>query len=362
MTSVLLVSSTLGGGGAERVFATLLAHLDRSRFRPALALVRKTGGYLADVPGDVPIHDLGCRTHKTVAPKLVSLIHRLRPDAVLCTHSHVNLILGLVSPFLPRATRLIGRETAILSRHTRQFAHPGLHDAAYRLAYKGLDLMICQSRDMLADLRDVYGMAPAKMTLVPNPVDTVRVARDAAEADNPYPPGGVNLVSAGRLVPQKGFDMLLDAVAAMRTPNVRLTVLGEGDELPALRERAACLGLPGKVHFLGFQANPYPFMRHADLFVLASRYEPFPNAVLEALACGAPVAAFRCPGGVAQIVEEGVDGMTAPADDVAALAGAMDAALAARLDRENIRRRVRERFDVSVVVPLYERVLAGGCI
>ncbi|WP_052360238.1 glycosyltransferase [Solidesulfovibrio alcoholivorans] len=359
MTSVLFVSSTLGGGGAERVFATLLTHLDRRRFRPALALVRKSGGYLADVPADVPVHDLGCKTHHTAPPKLVALIRRLRPDAVLCTHSHVNLILGMLAPFLPRETRLIGRETAILSRHTRQFSHPALHDAAYRLGYKGLDRMVCQSADMLADLRDNYGLPPAKMVMLPNPVDTDRVVRDADAAANPYPPGGVELVSVGRLAPQKGFDLLLAAVAAMRTPGVRLTVLGEGGERAALLAQAASLGIADAVRFPGFQANPYPYMRHADLFVLASRYEPFPNAVLEALALGAPVAAFRCPGGIAEIVEEGRDGLTAPAGDVAALARAMDDALAARLSREAIRGRARERFDVSVVVPQYERVLAG---
>jgi glycosyltransferase involved in cell wall biosynthesis len=119
------------------------------------------------------------------------------------------------------------------------------------------------------------------------------------------PPEGatsLRLVSAGRLTYQKGFDMLIDAVARC-TRSVHLTILGEGPLRRELEERARAKGVSDRVRFAGFLKNPYPFFAQSDAFVLSSRYEGFPNVVLEALACGAPVIALPAPGGVREILE-----------------------------------------------------------
>jgi glycosyltransferase involved in cell wall biosynthesis len=110
-------------------------------------------------------------------------------------------------------------------------------------------------------------------------------------------------VAAGRLAAEKGFDLLIEAIALLSDPRIHLTILGEGPlrgELEALaRER----GVSERVRFAGFQANPYVFFAKASALVMSSRFEPFPNVVLEALACGTPVIATPAPGGILEILE-----------------------------------------------------------
>jgi glycosyltransferase involved in cell wall biosynthesis len=129
----------------------------------------------------------------------------------------------------------------------------------------------------------------------------------------------------GRLTHQKGFDLLLEALAGVRAAGVpaRLTIVGVGELEGALAAQAKALGLADVVAIVGFQEQPARFFAHADVFVLSSRYEGMPNVVLEALACGLPVVAFDCPHGVSEIVHDGVNGRLVPADDVPALTAAL---------------------------------------
>src|SRR5205085_10417384 len=119
-------------------------------------------------------------------------------------------------------------------------------------------------------------------------------------------------------------DILLPAFARVvaSAPAAHLTIVGTGPDDAALRQQAVTLGIADKVTFRGFVQNPYPLMRAADLYVLSSRYEGFPNVALEALACGTPVVAAACPG-VAELVVPGVNGWLAPPDDAAGLARAL---------------------------------------
>jgi glycosyltransferase involved in cell wall biosynthesis len=159
---------------------------------------------------------------------------------------------------------------------------------------------------------------------------------------------------------QKGFDLLLPAFAklAEASPGAHLTLVGSGpDEAALLRQRDE-LGLRERVTFRGFVENPHPLMRAADLYVLSSRYEGFPNVALEALACGTPVVAAACPG-VAGLVIPDLNGWLAPNEDVAGLAQALLLAVRTRgqLAAEVIRDSVRTRFATSLITQRYEQVI-----
>lgn len=324
---VLFLIPTLTGGGAERVVVTLLQHLDRRRFDLALAVADTRGAAFRDaVPPDVEFIDLGCRRVRHALPKLVRLLWRRRPDVVLSTLGHLNLALSIVRPVLPGSTRYIARETIVVSQGITEYARPRLWAWAYRRFYGRFDRVICQSRDMRNDLVSAFGLDAKRAVVVHNPVDRERiVVAVAAQAPLPAPPGWRHLVAAGRLVHQKGFDLLLDALARAPRQDLQLTLLGEGPLRDTLAAQASALGVADRVHFAGFQRNPYPTIAAADLFVLSSRYEGFPNVVLEALACGTPVVATPAPGGVREILD-GIEGCIV-ADEVSAQA------LAAALDR-----------------------------
>lgn len=291
---------------------TLLRTLDRSRFQLSLGVVDLQGAvYLDDLPPDVELIDLRCTRVRQALPGMVRLIRDRRPDLVFSTLGHLNLALAMVRWALPAQTRLIGREATILSQVIGQTGHQRLWRWAYRFFYRRFDRIVCQSQAMFLDLKSAFQVPASLMTVIHNPVDQDRI-RGLAGFDGPSgsglvgPIGGVQLVAAGRLSREKGFDLLIEALALCANPGMRLTILGEGPLRAELEKLAQARGLQGQVTFHGFQKNPYPFIREADYFVLSSRYEGFPNVVLEALACGTPVLAT--PLGPAVEILSGIQG------------------------------------------------------
>ena len=143
-----------------------------------------------------------------------------------------------------------------------------------------------------------------RSVIIHNPVDMEKIRNSVgAPVDHPaFRAGGTVLVAAGRLEHEKGFDLLIEAMALLPDTRVQVVILGEGRLESELRALARKHGLDGRVHFAGFQKNPFAWFAKADAFVLSSRYEGFPNVVLEALACGTPVISTPAPGGIRELL------------------------------------------------------------
>lgn len=305
----LFLIPTLGGGGAERVVCTLLRHIDQARFALTLGVVdSRDAVFRRDVPDHVEYVDLAAGRVRYALPRLLKLIWSIRPDVVFSTLGHLNLALALSKPLLPRRTRLIGRETIVLSQALASESRRALWSFGYRWFYRRLDRIVCQSRDMRDDLIREFAVPEEKAVVIPNPIDAEAIRRRACEAlpeaaaDWVRPSAGLRLVAAGRLTFQKGFDLLLDAVASCRDLPVRVAILGDGPLRNDLLARARQLGIDERVDFVGYQQNPYPWFRAADAFVVSSRYEGLSNVMLEALACGTPVIATPAPGGTRDVL------------------------------------------------------------
>jgi len=354
---------SLRGGGAERVAVTLLQHLDRRRFEPHLALVDAVGPYLADVPPDVPVHDLKAGRARYAMPAIIRLAWKLRPQVVLSTLGHLNLVVILARPFLPRGVKLLVREGITVSACLAvDVQYAPVWRWLYRRFYKISDKIICQSDSMLIDLVQNFGVPREKTVRIYNPVDVQRIKRLADSAPSPYSGPGPHLVSAGRLCNQKGFDVLLDAMAVVRQtfPGAHLTILGDGPLEAGLEAQRDRLGLREAVHFAGFQPNPYPYFKHADLLVLASRYEGLPNVVLEALALGVPVVATDCPGGIQEIHRLCPGSVTVCNTDHQSLAASIvSECLRSRRPRDSgALKRLGHEFEVEEVIGCYEELFS----
>ncbi len=301
---VLFLIPTLVGGGAERVFSILLRHLDRSCFEPHLAVLQAQGPYMSDIPEDVVIYDLNVSRARYALPAIVKLVRKTRPRAILSTLGHLNMVLISAKALLPRGTRLLVRETVtpsmLLPEETR---HPRIWSWLYRHLYKRADKVVCLSDAMMNEMVEHFSVPREKLVRIYNPVDTQRVRQLSQTGGNPFCGPGPHLVAAGRVCRAKGFDVLLDAMPAVREhlPDAQLAILGEGRLRAKLEEQVQRLGLGQSVRFLGFQQNPWLYFRHADLFVLPSRYEGLPNVVLEALALETPVVAADCPGAIREV-------------------------------------------------------------
>lgn len=352
---ILFLLPSLETGGAERVTATLLRHIDRTRFSPHLALLKAAGPLLSDLPEDIEPIDLKRSRVRQAVGAIVRTVRSLRPEIVFSSMGHVNAALLLARPLLPSGTRLIARETIVVSRNSREGLFGLLRPFIYRTLYPRFETVICQSGDMRDDLVKAFSLPPENLRIIPNPVDIDRIIRLADEGPPPPRPSDRTfLVFAGRLTRQKGVDLLLRALAVLPRKTRHLAILGDGPEKPALQRLAKELGIADEVVFSGMKENPYPYIRSADLLVMPSRYEGFPNILLEAGACGTPVTAFRCPGGVNEIITEGLNGTLAEPENVVELAAAIDQAAAVGWEEKRIREFVQERFGAREITKRYE--------
>ena len=305
---VLFMIPSLRGGGSERVIVSLVRNLDRRRFRISLAVVDMSEAvYAGDIPDDVELIDLDCRRVRHAVPRIFRLVWKLRPDLVFSTLGHLNLALAMLKRLLPAGTSYVARESSLVSRLPQAYSVPAWWFWAYRRYYGRLDRIVCQSGEMQRDLIEQFGLALGKTVVINNPVDIDRIRRLSAELlDDAVAPAGdgcIKLVAAGSLTPVKGFDLLIEALALCRDRPLHLTILGEGPMLGDLRRLAVELEVSSKVTFAGFKQNPYAYFARADAFVLSSRFEGFPNVVLEALACGTPVIATPGAGGTREILD-----------------------------------------------------------
>lgn len=370
-----LVAPSMRGGGAERVLSHLAQGLDRTRFSLRLLLLQATGPFLSAIPEDVTIVDLrASRARYALFPLIRALRGRgecaptgagtpwtprgrsySRPDIVLSTLGYVNLLVAIAHRLLPRSTRFVAREANTVSISNATQAHPWMLNALYRMFYRRFDAVICQSRYMARDLTDNYRMSPEKCVIIPNPVNSHEVRSRAWAADSPASER-LQLLTVGRLVPQKGIDILLAAIAQTRRP-LDLTVVGDGAHRQELIELARQLGILAQVTFAGFQSDPYALMGRSDCLVLPSRYEGLPNVVLEAGAAGLPVIAFDCPGGTTEIVKPGRNGVLVKCGNTNELANAIERFDTTAWDSEEISTHIESHYGLKSISERYGRVL-----
>lgn len=362
-TRVLFCIPVLDGGPGS-VFRNLVNTLDRDEFEPMLA-VTEGGRLLAEVADDVEVVNVGRPSQRYPVVALARAVRSRAPDVVLST-LRMNFTALASTPLWPRRTRLVVRQATHISPNTAQIAaRARIKGRAILLAYRALlpraDAIVCQSSFMRADIEQVAARAATRAVVVGNPVD---VARVGAAADLPAtlpPAGSPTLVAMGRLSQEKGFDLLLDALPAVlaSAPGARLWIVGDGPSRAELEARAGRIGVSDRTTFAGFQANPHPFLRAADLFVSSSRYEGLANGILEALACGTPVVATRGPGTGDEILGGRRWGVLVEPSDVAALAAGITDAIRDLARFEIDPTTLESSFGVEAMTSAYGDVLRG---
>lgn len=173
---------------------------------------------------------------------------------------------------------------------------------------------------------------------------------------------GKVLMAMGRLAPVKGFDLLLQAFSLVTSshPAWSLEIWGEGLMRPELERLTSELGMTGRVRLPGFTKQPHATLRRADLFAMSSRYEGFPNALCEAMACGLPAVSFDCPGGPRYIIRDGIDGVLVAAESVTAMAASLDRLMGDEAERRRMSVNAREvvnRFDAEKIMSMWQRLV-----
>ncbi len=339
-----LVIHGLHGGGAEKVLALLASHWAASGRRVTLITLGDRCHDRYSLHPDVCRVELGClRTSRSPWAALIANIRRAlrlrgaiaasRPDLVISFTDRMNVLTLL-------ASRLASWPVLIAERcDPRRQRMPRAWEWLRRRMYPRCTAAVVQTEAIASCVRELVGRRP--VFTIPNAVFASPVDNDQeplSEDRLPY------LVALGRLSSQKGFDLLIAAFAkiAERHPDVGLKIIGEGSSRTELEAQAAHLGVAERVEFVGWVDNPASLLQHGLLFVLPSRWEGFPNALLEAMACGLPAVVFASDSGADQIVRHEVDGLLVPVGDVEALAAGIDRLLSDHPLRRQMSTRARE--------------------
>lgn len=337
---------SLRGGGAERLSLTLAHEFARAGYEPEFVLMQAEGELLVEAEASFRVHDLGSARARQVPRSLSRYLKDCQPDAMIAAMWPLTVI-------APLAARMAGfRGKVLVSEHSTlslQYAQWGkLHRVLLRastfVAYRLASARVGVSQGACADVAALSGMPPDKFVTIFNPIPAATQpspdAMDAAHAI--WGTGGPRILAVGRLIAAKNHRLLLHAFAAMPRRDARLMLLGHGPDEADLRTLAAALGIAHRVVFAGFHVDPAPFYATADLFVLSSDYEGFGNVIVEALSFGLRVVSTDCPAGPDEILLGGRYGRLVPVGNAPALAGAMEDALDAPVDRAALVRRASE--------------------
>jgi glycosyltransferase involved in cell wall biosynthesis len=369
--------SGLAGGGAQRRMLLLARGFAERGYRVDVVVARAEGPYRAAVPASVRLVALdarlarlpGIRTRRglwvlATAPALATWLARERPDAVLATSTPANLA-ALAARALSRTpVRVVPSVNLHVSGATgpQQPAWAPALRALVQRAYPKADALIAVSASVAEDLARLLPPPRPPIVSIPNPVPLAEIEQKAraplahAWLEEGAPP---LVLAVGKLRLQKDYPTLIRAFARLRARRpARLLILGEGKERPRLERLVRALALAQDVSLPGFEPNPWAWMARASVLALSSAFEGFSNVVAEALACGCPVVATNCPGGVAELLEHGVYGALVPVGDDAALARALLETLEKPRDAQRLRARAAA-FPVDTAVDRYLEVLVG---
>ena len=358
-----LFMPSLHGGGAERVMLEIASELAGRGIPVHLVLVKAEGHYRDLVPKGVAMIDLNSRRTATSLLKLAGYIRRERPVAVLSTLIHANVIALLGKALLRGRVRVVAR---IANTYSEELASGRFkHRQALRL-FKLLvpltDGIVCVSQGVAEDLVSSIPASSVKVSTVYNPVPTLTIAERAEEPpDHPWfdTEGPPVVLAAGRLTAAKDHVTLLRAFGELvRSHEARLVILGEGPERENLLQLASRHGIAEHVDLPGFKVNPFSYMSRASVFVLSSRYEGFPNVLVQAMACGTTVVSTDCRSGPREILGDGRWGRLVPVGGWRSMADAISDALDAPTPSDCLFHRA-SRFSVTASVDRYLEILNG---
>lgn len=302
MKKVLLLCGSLGGGGLEKVFADT-ANVLKNHFDVKLVLMDK-----ADTEYFVEVEKtyLNVKKRKGRIGRLISAFERYfkwcairrreKPDIVY-TPSDVSNLYNVLSSFGGRGKTIVSMHAFSLIKKNRTNS----------FIFKRAKKVVCISKVMQKSLLELYPNL-SNTVVIQNgyPIDNII---SKSKDDVQMQVGKPNFVALGRLSKVKAFDRLLLAFKKVseQIPTAKLSIIGKGELKDNLINLTSSLQLEDKVEFLGFHANPYAFVGKSDIFVLSSRNEGFPNALVESLACGLACMSVDCNSGPREILAEDFD-------------------------------------------------------
>ena len=345
---------SLGPGGAERVMSILASAWASREHRVTIVTYDEGCPAFYALHPEVTVHKLRLSGGSVVRrvsnhfwriPTFRRVIRETQPDIVVSFMDRTNVLVLMAAIGLD--IPVIVAEHIDPRRYSPGFPYNYLRRWLYRNAMAVVVLSKMQA--------EWFKQMSDRVVVIPNPVKACTNDRNSQARRSSI------VIAAGRLVPQKGFDLLLRAFAKVndKYPEWSLVIYGDGPERPALERQISELNLDGKIKLPGVTTDLTAHLRTAGCFVLSSRFEGFPMVLVEALACGCPVVATDCTDSISEIVHHGCNGSLIPPEDVDAMADALDRLMVdegLRRTMEKLGPDVIRRFNTESVVEQWSRI------
>lgn len=362
---LLFFIHSLSGGGAERVTINLANYwagkgweitlvtvaqcsLDFYKLHPAVERIS------LNLAGDSCNVVVGLWQNMRRVMGLRRVLRRMRPNVALGMMTNANVLLALAAFGL--GIRAVGSERV----HPPQYPLSTLWEGLRRRTYGLLHTVTALTGESACWLKTHTNVQ--RLRVIPNAVSWPLPIHDTkVNPESVCTFGRKILLGVGRLEPQKGFDWLLEAFSglAQKHPDWDLVILGEGTLSTVIDRQVQAAGLEKRVFLPGRVGNVGKWYEHADLYVMSSRFEGFPNTLVEALAYGLPAVSFDCDTGPRDIIRHEEDGLLVPLGEVGNLASALDRLMGDSDLRERFAERAveaRERFSMERIAGMWEEL------
>lgn len=366
--NLLMFIYSLSSGGAERVTANLANHWAEMGWRVTVVTLAPSAQDFYDLHPAVRrialdmvgeslnfFSAIGSNLRRVLALRRV--LCKLRPDVAVGMMSRAGILLVMAAMFIPRTATVASERTyppmlplGLLWSRLRRWTYP-FADRVTVLTKEGLDWLnaeVPSARGVVMPNPILYPLPKSEPKLMPNSVIV---------------PEGRLLLAVGRLNEEKQFDLLLTVFSGLASinPGWNLVILGEGPLRQTLQMQVNALGLEGRAFLPGRAGNVGDWYRRADLYVMSSRFEGFPNTLGEAMAHGCAAVSFDCDTGPRDLIRHEVDGLLVPKGDAPALEGSLGRLMADDALRRRFAGRaveIRDRFAIEKVARMWEGLLA----
>jgi len=363
--NLTLVISSLTCGGAERVVSTMANYWADAECKVTVLTFDDKNYQHYHISESIQWYALNISSQsKSWIGGLINNLKRIyvlrkfilqsKPDCVISFLFSTNILVLLATRFLSCKVIISERNYPKYDKKNRKTWF-WLRKTLYPLA----DHLVVQTDS----IKEIFRSYNGSVQVIPNPVKVD--PESLYNKPEVLLPACNKLVAMGSMTTQKGFDLLIEVFANLyrHHGDWNLIILGEGALKNELKSRASRLDIEHAVIFAGKVRNPFSIMSRCDLFVLSSRYEGFPNALLEAMACGLPVVSFDCPTGPRQLVHHEINGLLVPPEDKYELEKALKSLMEKKELRERMGKKakyVSKQYALNKIMAQWERLAFGG--
>jgi glycosyltransferase involved in cell wall biosynthesis len=328
-TLITVFVATSGHSGVDRLIRHLVPSMARRGYPVDVLKIRDHGPDIEDQLQGVQLIDLKVKHVYSSIPALIRYLKHRRPAVMLTDKDRVNRTAILARAWSRVPTRLVlsSGTTISIDLDNRGAFERWLQKRSMKYLYPYAENIVVTSEGVADDMAEYTGLARKRIQVVPCPVVPNELfGFQLPRPDHPWfrtdaPPV---ILGVGELGPRKDFLTLVRAFARLRAnQNCRLVILGKGHQRDHLLSVANELGVAKDIDLPGFEPNPYPFMAHAAMLAMSSRWEGLGFVLIETLALGTPVVSTDCPSGPREILDGGRYGRLVPVGDAEKLARAM---------------------------------------